>query len=145
MAILGGLGAIGGSIACCGLLFVVLLVGLVIWYWSRQPAQQSSAMPPQPPIQSIIEHPTVVGTPTSPPESIAPSAAIPTPPDPSAAPTLPLAPEPPTAPAPMAPEPPAYPDAPPSAEPSATPEPSSSPDTSWSDTSSSDSSSSADV
>jgi hypothetical protein len=83
MRALAGLGAIGGALACCGVLFVALLVGLIVWYWRRQPNMAVSATPPEPPIQATIEHPTAA---TAAPAK-APEPAGETPPPPPAPPT----------------------------------------------------------
>lgn len=108
MSVLGPIFALG-MIPCCGLLFVILVIVLVVVFWQRQPNQQVSSYTPSPPIQSTIEHPTVVGTPTTPVQPAAPDVA---PPVPDAAPPAPPVPdtEPPAPPA--APEPPAPPVAP---------------------------------
>jgi hypothetical protein len=77
MAVLGGMLGIGGAVAFCGFLFVLLLVVLVLWYWKNQPDQKVSAGAPTPPIQATIEHPTAA-TPTevaAPPSDTMPPSA----------------------------------------------------------------------
>jgi hypothetical protein len=77
MTALGGMLGIGGTVFCCGLLFVLFLVALVIWYWRNEPDQKVSATAPEPPIQASIEHPTAattdVATPPAPSESSPPN------------------------------------------------------------------------
>ena len=58
MRLIGGLLSAGGCIVCFGAIFVIVMVGLVFWYWRNQPEQEASAVAPQPPIQATIEHPT---------------------------------------------------------------------------------------
>jgi len=58
MRLLGGLLGAGGCIVCLGAIFVIVMVGLVFWYWRNQPKQETSATAPEPPIQATIEHPT---------------------------------------------------------------------------------------
>ena len=80
MAALGGLLGIGGFVFCCGLLFVLFLVGLVLWYWRNQPDMKASQEAPQPPIQATIEHPTAAAPAPAPaPEPPAPAAPAETP------------------------------------------------------------------
>jgi hypothetical protein len=98
MRILGGLVTIGGAVACCAVLFALVMVALVVWYWKNQPDMKASDTPPTPPIAASVEHPTAAEN------QAAPSAA---------APVAPAA----TAPAPENPAPPADPPAvPPSAD-----------------------------
>jgi len=80
MSFIGGLLGIGGSIVCCALLFVAVMVGLVLWYWRHQPEQQTSLVPPTPPVQASIEHPTAAapaapGAPTAAPSDTTPPSA----------------------------------------------------------------------
>jgi hypothetical protein len=79
MKFIGGLLGIGGSIACCALLFVIVMVGLVVWYWRHQPEQQTSLVAPAPPIQASIEHPTAATT-SAPAAAPAATPAAPEPP-----------------------------------------------------------------
>jgi hypothetical protein len=58
MNVLGGLVSIGAAVACCGVLFAIFCVALVLWYWRRQPNQVATSTAPAPPIQASIEHPT---------------------------------------------------------------------------------------
>jgi hypothetical protein len=58
MASLGDLTVIGSSVACCGLLFLLICIGLVVWYAVRGPKPQVTAGAPEPVIQSTIAHPT---------------------------------------------------------------------------------------
>jgi uncharacterized iron-regulated membrane protein len=73
MAILGGLGTIGGFVFFCGLVFVLFLCGLVVWYWKNQPEKKATPTAPEPPIQATIEHPTAA-TPAAPAAPVAPTA-----------------------------------------------------------------------
>ncbi|HEY5540096.1 MAG TPA: hypothetical protein VIL41_01435 [Coriobacteriia bacterium] len=78
MTVLAGTTGLGGAVACCGLLFVLLLVALVFWYWKNQPDQKSSAVAPAPPIQATIEHPTAATTnEVAPPAPVAPPTFAP--------------------------------------------------------------------
>ena len=84
MTALGAMLGVGTLVACCGLLFVLLLVALVIWYWRNQPDQQASAASPEPQIQATIEHPTAATTSeVAPPAPVMPPAPV-TPPAPIA-------------------------------------------------------------
>jgi hypothetical protein len=65
MTALGGFLNLGGFVACCGLLFVLFLCALVVWYWKHQPEQEVSAPASEPPVQAATEHPTVA-TPVAP-------------------------------------------------------------------------------
>jgi uncharacterized iron-regulated membrane protein len=76
MAAIAGLGGIGASVVCCGLLWVLFLVGLVIWYWRNQPAMEVSATAPEPVIQATIEHPTAAA-PAAPATPAPPTASEP--------------------------------------------------------------------
>lgn len=97
MRLLGGAIGLGGSIACCALLFVLVMVALVVWYWKRQPNMQVSGTAPQPPIQATIEHPTAAGQAPAPAAPVAPPAPVPAPPAPGGAPEPDAAFEPPSA------------------------------------------------
>jgi hypothetical protein len=93
MRVIGAFLGIGGGIACFALLFVIVMVALVIWYWGHQPEQQTSLVPPTPPIQASVEHP-IAATPSAP---AAAPAAPPTAPEPPAATEPPSTPAPPSA------------------------------------------------
>jgi len=80
MRFIGGLVGAGGCIVCFALLFVIVMVGLVLWYWRHQPEQQTSLVPPTPPVQASIEHPTAAtpaapGAPAAPPSDATPPSA----------------------------------------------------------------------
>jgi hypothetical protein len=75
VAALGALTQIGVSVACCGLLFFLFCIGLVLWYLVRQPKQQVSAEAPAPVIQATIEHPTAAGTAPAPASQPVPETA----------------------------------------------------------------------
>ena len=56
MAVVQSVAGIGTFVFCCGALWIAVLVGLVVWYWRRNPAQQVSAEAPEPVIQASVEH-----------------------------------------------------------------------------------------
>lgn len=57
-AILGSVLSVSGGLICCGVLLFVLLVAVLIFFLVRQKPMQTSATPPTPQVQSIIESPT---------------------------------------------------------------------------------------
>ena len=75
MAMLSGLTVIGGGVACCGLLFFLGCVVLVVWYAVRGPRPVVSASAPEPVVQATVEHPTAA----APVAPAAPSAPAETP------------------------------------------------------------------
>ena len=101
-AVIGGLASLGTAVACCAVLFAVLLVALVIWYYRHQPEQVVSNVAPTPPIQATIEHPTAAvdltapAAPASSPDQAAPVPAVPAAAPPTEAPVAAPAPEAPT-------------------------------------------------
>ena len=72
MAVLSGLSVVGGVVACCGMLFFLFCVALVVWYAVRQPKQQVSASAPAPVVQATIEHPTAATSHSEPSAAPAP-------------------------------------------------------------------------
>ena len=58
MNAIGGLLTGTAGLVCCGVLFIVLAVGLVLYLLSRAKQGAITSTPPAPPIQSTVEHPT---------------------------------------------------------------------------------------
>lgn len=76
--------SLGGAIACCGVLFALVLVALVAWYWRHQPAKSPAETPaaPEPPSHTAPEPPAVTA-----PVTPAPTPTPPSTPEPPAPPS----------------------------------------------------------
>jgi len=59
MTVIGSISGLGGTIACCAVIFVLLLVVLVLWYWRHEPKAPASAQAPESPNAGSVADSTV--------------------------------------------------------------------------------------